>query len=102
MSATAWPAPPPTPVPSLTSGSTLPVLPTVVEEGDPAFAYGSLFETGTPSNALLCAWAGGWPPDVGCIGRSRAIPFVAVSNVNVRDLPGTEADPNVPELPKGT
>lgn len=74
----------------------------VVEQGDLVFAYGSLFETETPSNALLCSSAGGWAPDVGCIGMSRTIAVVAVSNVNVRDLPGTEAEPNDPDLPKRT
>jgi hypothetical protein len=61
-------------------------------------AYGNLFETSTASEALMCRSAGGWAPDIGCLGNA----VFKVRGVEVRDMAGSVADPNVPDLPAGT
>lgn len=82
----------------LESNAPMPPPPAIVRDGDTVVAYGNLFETATPSQAFLCRWADGFAPDIGCLGSV----VVTVRGVDVRELPGTEADPSVPELPAGT
>lgn len=86
----------------LKSNDPLTDFPAIVRDGDPVVAYGNMFETEAESEALLCRWAGGWPPDVGCVGMGTEAVVVTIRGVDVRDFPGDEADPNVPDLPRGT
>jgi hypothetical protein len=93
---------PPSPAPSAATSAPSPsstvspaptlVSPAIVRDGDAVVGEGNLFATDDRLRSLLYPFAG-WAPNT---------VIVSVRGVDARDLPGSETDPYVPDLPGGT